>query len=113
MPSRRAALSQESARSIYAQIEAATPRPIDSIQIEGLFNGGSIRRLRFEIEVIESGERFSGQINEQAIGMVRGEIPLGSLCRAVLQPHLEISQTTGEESTTYELVDISLLGDST
>ena len=107
--SREASLSQESARNIYAQLEAATKTLQDPFELQGVFDGGSLRIRRFEIIEFPSGVRFAGSISKEAVAKVEGEIPLGSTCHAVLQPNLEILETTGEERITYELVDIRLL----
>ena len=110
LPSRHAALSQEVARNIYVQIEAARETLDDPFDIQGTFNGGSIRTRRFEIDAIPSGVRYVGRMSREAVDQLSGEIPLGATCQARLQPRLEVSETTGEEKPTFELVAIALLG---
>jgi hypothetical protein len=80
----------------------------DNLHLEGEFVAGNIRTLQFEIRTADSDERFEGLIDEDTIGEVE-RITLGSLCRVVLQPHLQVSEVTGEEITTYTLLSIEPL----
>ena len=98
-------ITNKLAREARAQILAVQDSLGDTVSIEGRFVGGSVRTLRFEIEESETGDRFSGQINEAAIPNVE-QIRLGSPCRATLLPQLSVNEVTGEEETAYTLIEI-------
>lgn len=105
--SRIKSINHEEARSILAQIEAVSARIEKHFEIECRFNMGSIRTFRFELEESGTGERFTGLVDEHAMDQL-GEIPLGSKCRATLQPNLEINAATGDERVTYTLLAIRI-----
>lgn len=104
---REALISQASARSILAQIEAATDIIEENLEIEGVLLGGNVRTLRFEIREDSTDERFEGTVDERALDQLE-LITLGSQCRVILQPHLQVIAATGEQRTTYTLLDIAL-----
>ncbi|MCH7745045.1 MAG: hypothetical protein IIC84_03125 [Chloroflexi bacterium] len=99
-------ISQELARSIIAQINAASDETLDQFEITGKFITGSLRTFRFEI--LTTDERFDGMIHEDAVEQVK-KITLDSMCRALLQPELHVSEATGDERTTYTLLTIERL----
>ena len=101
-------ITRESARNIIAQIEAVTAAIQEDLSLDVTFVAGNIRNLRFEVHTLESNERFDGIIHEQAIDEVE-RITLGSSCRAILEPNLQVNEATGEERTTYTLLSITQL----
>ena len=105
---RQARITRESARNIIAQIEASSDAIQDNFRLDVKFVAGNIRNLRFEVETLEGKDRFEGIIHEQAIEEVES-VTLGSSCRIVLQPNLQISEATGEERATYTLISIKLI----
>lgn len=102
---RQAHINHEKARNIIGHIEAAAASTEDNIEIEGTFTAGNVRTLRFEISSSDTGERFEGSIDEEAIDEIE-KVTLGSPCRVVLQPQLQVNAATGEERTTYALLSI-------
>jgi hypothetical protein len=108
---REAKLTAQSASNIRDIIAAASSNIQELIKIRGTFMMGSLRTLRFEVVDEQSGERFSGLVDEVAEDKIKG-VNLGSIYDVTLKPKLEISVTTGEERTTYTLTDIrSIPGD--
>ena len=103
-------IERENARNIIAQIEAVTDETRESLTVRGRFVGGSIRTLRFEIHDLQDGQRFEGTIHDEAREQIEN-ITLGSECEATLLINLQLSETTGEERTTYTLTDIQRLND--
>lgn len=98
-------LDHEDARNILAQIEAVSTKIDRNLEIECRFNMGSVRTYRFELEDSITGDRFSGIVDELALDQL-SKIPLGSHCRATLQPNLEVNSATGDERVTYTLLAI-------
>ena len=111
-PSRHAVLTQEAAKSIYDRIQAVRDTIQDDLEMTGRLIGGNVRSLFFEIHRLDDGHRFLGRIHESVVNKL-DTIPLGTACRVVLSPRLEVSEATGEERTRYELVDIEGLRDPT
>ncbi len=103
---REALIDEQLARSIVAQIAVVEDSLQEEMVIEGNFIGGSLRTLRFEIQTRDSNERLTGTISDTARDGVE-HITLGSPCRAVIWPELHIVEATGEERTTYTLMDIT------
>ena len=102
---RQISVNRESARNIIAQIDSVSDLTRDNLTIEATFVGGNVRTLRFEIETLDTDERFDGSIHEDAISEVE-RTTLNSSCRVILQPVLQVNEVTGEESTTYTLLGI-------
>ena len=102
---RQVSMDQEMARNIIAQIDSVADLTRDNVTLEAKLIGGNIRTLRFEIEALEPDERFDGSIHEDAISEVE-RMTLNSSCRVVLQPNLQVNEVTGEEKTTYTLLNI-------
>ena len=105
MDSRQVRIDQESARNIIAQIDHFADSTQDNLTLEATLIGGNVRTLRFEIATLETDERFDGLIHEDAISEME-RITLNSLCRVTLQPNLQVNEVTGEEKTTYTLLEI-------
>ena len=104
---RRVRIDRQMARSIVAQIEEFSEYIAEQLAITGTLLGGNLRTLRFEIETDDGErERYNGTIHEEAIDEM-GHVMLGSLCRATLEPLLQINEATGEERTTYTLLSIA------
>ena len=102
---RQISINQETARNIIAQIDSVAELTRDSMTLEAKFVGGNVRTLRFEIETLDTSERFDGWIHEDAISEVE-RTTLNSSCRVILQPNLQVNEVTGEERTTYTLLSI-------
>ena len=102
---REALISQESARNILAQIDAATDIIKETLEIEGILLGGNVRTLRFEVKENATNERFEGAVEPNAIDQLE-RLTLGSQCQVNLLPHLQVNAATGEERTTYTLLEI-------
>ena len=98
-------LNDASARSIIAQIDAATDLTQDNIALEVTLIGANVRTLRFEVATLDTSERFEGFIHEEVISEIE-KITLNSECRVILQPNLQVSEVSGEERTTYILLEI-------
>lgn len=98
-------ISQEVARNIIAQINAVSDETLDQFEITGKFITGSLRTFKFEIQNLTTDERFDGMIHEDAVEQVE-KVTLNSLCRAQLQPELHVNEATGDERTTYTLLNI-------
>ena len=94
-----------SARNIIAQIDAATDLTQDNIVMEVTLIGANVRTLRFEVATLDTNEKFEGLIHEDAISEVE-KLTLNSECRVILQPNLQVNEVSGEERTTYTLLDI-------
>ena len=105
MDPRQVRIDQESARNIIAQIDYFADSTQDNLTFEATLIGGNVRTLRFEIVTLETDERFDGLIHEDAISEM-GRITFNSLCRVTLQPNLQVNEVTGEEKTTYTLLEI-------
>lgn len=109
--SRQVRITHESARNIIAQIESVSNQVHDNLILQGIFIGGNTRTMRFEIQASDTEESFVGSIDPEAFSDV-DHFPLHAPCQAILQPHLEINEATGEEKTTYCLLKIQRMYDS-
>ena len=105
---RRNSINEETARNVIAQIEAVSDLTKDNLTLDAVFVGANVRTLRFEIETLDTHERFNGSIHEDAISDVE-RTTLNSSCRVILQPTLQINEVTGEERATYTLLNIHAL----
>ena len=94
-----------SAESMKSTIRAATDEIQEDLYLEGVIVAGNIRTKWFQFTATGSGDNFSGRIHRDATSQV-DHIPLGSVCRVILKPNLQINQLTGEEKTTYTLLSI-------
>ena len=102
---RQISMNQETARNIIAQIDSVADLTRDNLTLEAKFVGGNVRTMRFEIETMDTNERFNGSIHEDAISEVE-RMTLNSSCRVILQPTLQVNEVTGEERTAYTLLGI-------
>ena len=93
------------ARSIIAQIDAASDSTQDNYDFEASLVGANVRTWRFEVSTLETQERYEGLVHEDAISEVEA-VTLNSPCRVILQPNLQVNEVTGEERTTYTLISI-------
>ena len=105
---RQSSMNEETARNVIAQIEAVSDLTKDNLTLDAAFIGANVRTLRFEIETMDTHERFDGSIHEDAISDVE-RTTLNSSCRVILQPTLQVNEVTGEERTTYTLLNIQAL----
>lgn len=100
-----AELTAPSASIIREMIAVARKDLQELIQIRGMWTGGNLRLLRFEVVDQQNMERFSGIVDEAAESNIK-RVNLGTIYDVTLEPKLDIAVTTGEERTTYTLTDI-------
>ena len=101
-------ISRDLARNIIAQIESAIGKQEDIIEVDATLIAGNMRTLRFEVLERESGERFDGPIHEDALLQMES-VRLRSHCMVRLLPSLQVVEATGEQRTTYTLLEIESL----
>ena len=110
MSARQTRISRQSARNIIAQIKAASFEATvstiqDSFVITGRFIKGSVRTLKFEFQALSTHERFTVKIDKNTWSLME-QIRLGSISRVSLQPELHVNEATGDERTTYTVLNI-------
>ena len=101
-------ISRELARNIIVQIESAVDKQEDMFEVNATLIAGNMRTLRFEILERDTGERFDGPIHEDALSQMES-VRLRSHCMVRLLPSLQVVEATGEQRTTYTLLDIEAL----
>ena len=98
-------ITPRSAGSMKSTIRAATEKIQEDLHLEGIIVAGNIRTKWFQFTATTSHDNFSGRIHRDATSQL-DHIPLGSKCRVILRPNLQVNQLTGEEKTIYTLVSI-------
>ena len=107
-----AIVTRDSARQVLAQIKGTDLTIIEPLRVRGTLIGSNVRTRRFEIFDQETGARIVGRIHPDAIVSLEN-IAYNSDCFAVLQPTIDVNETTGVETTSYELLEIELVSPST
>lgn len=103
--SRQSSITKESARNIKSKIQAVSSYIQDNLHLQGVIISGNIRTRRFQFRESGTGDRFGGRIHRQLASRAN-YIPLGSICRVILQPDFQVNEVTGEERLTYTLLSI-------
>ena len=97
-------ISPEWAKSTKTRIESATKEIQEELSLDGRFIAGNTRTLRFTFRTPKTEEPLSVSVPREVYRRV-GHITLGSPYRIVLQPNLQVNAITGEEKTTYTLLE--------
>ncbi len=97
------------AKSIKEKLTTVSRNLQEPLSLEGRFSSGNIseniRRLRFGFVQAGSNKRFTVLATRDVYFRV-GPITLGSHYRITVQPNLQVNQSTGEESFTYNLISL-------
>lgn len=102
---RQSSITKEVARNIKSKIQTVSSHIQDNLHLQGVIISGNIRTRRFQFRESGTGNRFGGRIHRQLASRA-SYIPLGSICRVVLQPDFQVNEITGEELPTYTLLSI-------
>ncbi len=93
------------ARNVIAQIEAASDSIQENQEVNGTLVGANVRTRRFEVTAADTQEKIEGSIHKECIPKFE-QVTLNSKCRVVLEPSHQLNEVTGEERTTYILLNI-------
>ncbi|MBI4198676.1 MAG: hypothetical protein HY533_06160 [Chloroflexi bacterium] len=105
---RQAGVSAASAQHIRQIIALSQNTLQEYVHVRGKLQGGNVRTLRFELVDEKTGERISGAVDEMAEEKLEA-VRFNSLCDVTLTPRLDVLSATGEERTSYTLVDIHMV----
>ena len=105
---RRVSLTSQLARDIRIQVQDVHTSIEETFTLYGRLMMGNLLTGHFELVGGEPEDRISGIVSEDAEVQIQA-VTLGSSCKAVLSPQIEISTTTGEQHTTYTLMEIEPL----
>ena len=105
---RKITITPGEAADARKKLSAITQDRQERLVLDGRFTAGSTRSGRFQFEASGADELLRVYVPRAKYRQL-GPITLGSHYQVALDPNLQINEATGEEKTTYTLIDISAL----